>query len=177
MMRLQMFTTRPVVWILGDEAANGVRDTLKALDGVDIDLRCYAYTGATLESVMDAQLLMALGSGTHPTAILVVAGAYDALFTAMGGGTPDEASTLISHRLHRMQVMLRLRNLHNVFFTVYCSLNINGHFVNVGLPPAWAEQVCTGVVGDPYATVNANAMLETLLGGLGFGKDAAHETS
>ena len=172
MMRLQMVTTRPVVWILGDEVANGVRDTLKALDFVEIDVRCYAYTGATLESVMDAQLLMALGSGTHPTAIIVVAGAYDALFSAMGGGTPDEASTLISDRLRRLHTMFRLRKLHNVFFTVYCSLNINGHFVNVGLPPAWAEQVCTGVGDEPYATLDAPAMLETLLSGLGFGKDA-----
>jgi hypothetical protein len=121
---------------------------------------------------MDAQLLMALGSGTHPTAIIVVAGAYDALFSAMGGGTPDEASTLISHRHRRLHTMLRLRNLHNVFFILYCSLNINGHVVNVGLPPAWAEQVCIGVVDDSYATVNAPAMLETLLSGLGFGKDA-----
>jgi len=177
MMRLQMVTTRPVVWIFGDEAANSLRDSLKVSGGVDIDLRCYAYTGATLESVRDAQLLMALGSGTHPTAIIVVAGAYDALFSAIGGGSPEEASALISQRLNGLYVMLRLRDLHNIFFTVYCSLNINGHFVNVGLPPAWAEQVCTGVVGDPDAAVNANAMLETLLSGLGFGKDAGHESS
>ena len=177
MMRLQMVTAKPIIWLFGDEAANDLRDSLKALSGVDIEIRCYAYIGATLESVMDAQLLMAIGSGTLPSAIIVAAGAYDAFLIAMGGGTPDEASTLISHRLHRMQVMLRLRNLHNVFFTVYCSLNINEHFVNVGLPPAWAEQVCTGVVGDPYATVNVNAMLETLLSGLGFGKDAGHESS
>ena len=177
MMRLQMVTAKPIVWLFGDEAANDLRDSLKALDGVDIDTRCYASTGATLESVMDAQLLMAIGSGTLPSTIIVAAGAYDALFSAMGGGTPDEATTLISHRLHRMQVMLRLRKLHNVFFILYCSLNNMEHSVNVVLPPAWAEQVCTGFVSDPYVTVNAPAMLETLLGGLGFGKDAAHETS
>lgn len=177
MMRLQMVTTRPLVWIFGDEAANGFRDRLTASTGADIDIRCYAYTGATLESVMDAQLLMALGSGTHPTAICVVAGAYDALFSAMGGGTPDEASTLIAHRLSRLHTMLRLRKLHNISFTLYCSLNINGCFVNVGLPPAWAEQVCTRVDRNPSATVNASAMLETLLSGLGFGKDACHESS
>lgn len=172
-----MVTTRPVVWILGDEAANGVRDTLKALDDVDIDLRCYAYTGATLESVMDAQLLMALGSGTSPSAIVVVAGAYDALQAAMRGGTTSDAASVISERVSRLHIMLRLRELHNVFFTLYYSLNINGHIVNVGLPPAWAEQVCHWVVDDPCATPDAPAMLETLLSGLGFGKDARHESS
>ncbi len=177
MMRLQMATARPVVWILGDEAANGVRDTLKALDGVDIDLRCYAYSGATLESVMDAQLLMALGSGTHPTAILVVAGAYDALFSAMSGESPLEASERITQRLDRLHVMLRLRKLDNVLFILYCSLNINGHCVNVGLPPAWAEQVCIGVSPKTNANVTVPAMLETLLSGLGFGKDTGHESS
>ncbi len=177
MMRLQMATARPVVWILGDEAANGVRDTLKALDGVDIDLRCYAYSGATLESVMDAQLLMALGSGTHPTVILVVAGAYDALFSAMSGESPLEASERITQRLDRLHVMLRLRKLDNVLFILYCSLNINGHCVNVGLPPAWAEQVCIGVSPKTNANVTVPAMLETLLSGLGFGKDTGHESS
>jgi len=171
-MRLQMVTSKPVVWIFGDEAANGVRDTLKAVDSVDIDIRCYAYAGATLESVMDAQLLMALGSGTHPTAIIVVAGAFDALFSAMSGGTPTDAANLISDRVSRLHIMLRLRKLHNVFLILYYSLNINEHIVNVGLPPAWAEQVCTGVGDEPYAALDAPAMLETLLSGLGFGKDA-----
>lgn len=177
MMRLQMVTSKPVVWIFGDEGANGVRDTLKAVDSVDIDIRCYAYAGATLESVMDAQLLMALGSGTHPTAIIVVAGAFDALFSAMSGGTPTDAANLISDRVSRLHIMLRLRKLHNVFLILYYSLNINEHIVNVGLPPAWAEQVCTGVGDEPYATLDAPAMLETLLSGLGFGKDACHESS
>ena len=71
MMRLQMITAKPIVWLFGDEAANDLRDSLKAFSGVDIDIRCYAYTGATLESVMDAQLLMAIGSGTLPSAIIV----------------------------------------------------------------------------------------------------------
>jgi len=177
MMRLQMVTTRPVVWIFGDEAADSLRDSLKDLDAIDIDIRSYAFTGATLESVRDAQLLMALGSGTHPAAIIVVAGAYDALVSAMGGATPEETSTLISQRIYRLQITLRLRDLHNILFTVYCSLNINGHFVNVGLPPAWAEQVCNGVANNHIATGMAYAMLETLLSGLGFGKDAGHESS
>ena len=177
MMRLQMFSQRPVVWILGDEAANAVRDTLLATHRAELDVLCYAYSGATLESVMDAQLLMAVGSGTAPNAIVVVAGAYDALFSAMSGESPLEASERITQRLDRLQVMLRLREMHNIFFTFYCSLNIGSHCVNVGLPPAWAEQVCIRVTPKINASVTVPAMLETLLGGLGFGKDAGHESS
>ena len=42
MMRLQMVTAKPIVWLFGDEAANDLRDSLKAFSGVDIDTRCYA---------------------------------------------------------------------------------------------------------------------------------------
>ena len=177
MMRLQMLSQRPVVWILGDEAANGVRDTLLATHRAELDVLCYAYSGATLESVMDAQLLMAVGSGTGPNAIVVVAGAYDALFSAISGESPLEASARLTKRLDRLQVMLRLRKLDNVLFILYCSLNINGHCVNVGLPPAWAEQVCIGGSPKTNANVTVPAMLETLLCGLGFGKDTGHESS
>lgn len=177
MMRLQMVSARPVVWILGDEAANSVRDTLKALESIDIDIRCYAYTGATLESVIDAQLLMALGSGTIPSAIIAVAGAYDALLSAMGGGTPADAAAIISDRVKRFLIALRLRKLHNVNLMLYYSLNITGHIVNVGLPTVWAKQVFEGIVNQPCATANAPEMLETLLLGLRVGKDACHESS
>jgi len=177
MMRLQMVTTRPVLWLFGDEAANDLRDDLKNLQNIDIDTRCFAYTGATLDSVIDAQLLMAIGSGTQPAAIVVIAGAYDALFSAMAGNGPQDAAAHIAKRLQRFQSALQMRGLHNILFISYCSLNEKSAFVNVGLPPVWAEQVCTSDVGFSDVHLDANAMLETLLFGLGFGKDVGHEPS
>jgi hypothetical protein len=168
MMRLQMVSTRPVIWILGDEAANGVRDTLKALDGVDIDIRCYAYTGATLESVMDAQLLMAIGSGTLPSAIIVAAGAYDALLIAMGGGDAQRAAAHIETRVKRLNTSLRLRAMENIPLLVHSSLGSETLCTRLGIPLDWAEQVRTRECDEPATT----GILETLLIGLGFGKDA-----
>ena len=172
-MRLQMVTTRPVVWILGDEAANDVRDTLKAFGGVDIDIRCYAYTGATLESVMDAQLLMAIGSGTLPSAIIVAAGAYDAFLIAMGGGDTDTAAAQFETRVNRLKTALRLRAMENIPLLVHSSLGSKTLCTRLGIPLDWAEQVRTHGCAEPAAT----GILETLLIGLGCGKDAAHETS
>lgn len=177
MMRLQMITTRPVVWIFGDEAANDLRDSLKALSDVDIDIRCYAYTGATLESVMDAQLLMAIGSGTLPSAIIVAAGAYDALLIAMGGGDAQRAAAHIETRVKRLNTSLRLRALDSIPLHVHSSLRNEPLCTNIGIPLAWAEQVHTAGGDDPLAENAVSVMLETLLLGLGFGKDATHETS
>ena len=173
MMRLQMITAKPIVWLFGDEAANDLRDSLKAFSGVDIDIRCYAYTGATLESVMDAQLLMALGSGTHPTAMLVVAGAYDALFSAMGGGDTDIATAQFETRVNRLKTALRLRAMENIPLLVHSSLGSKTLCTRLGIPLDWAEQVRTHGCAEPAAT----GIFETLLIGLGCGKDAAHETS
>ena len=173
MMRLQMVTARPIVWLFGDEAANDLRDSLKALSGVDIDIRCYAYTGATLESVMDAQLLMAIGSGTLPSAIIVAAGAYDALLIAMGGGDTDIATAQFETRVKRLKTALRLRAMENIPLLVHSSLGSETLCTRLGIPLDWAEQVRTHGCAEPAAT----GILETLLIGLGCGKDVAHETS
>ena len=173
MIRLQMVTAKPIVWLFGDEAANDLRDSLKALDGVDIDTRCYAYTGATLESVMDAQLLMAIGSGTLPSAIIVAAGAYDALLIAMGGGDTDTAAAQFETRVNRLKTALRLRAMENIPLLVHSSLGSETLCTRLGIPLDWAEQVRTHECDGPAAT----GILETLLIGLGCGKDAAHETS
>ena len=173
MMRLQMVTAKPIVWLFGDEAANDLRDSLKALDGVDIDIRCYAYTGATLESVMDAQLLMAIGSGTLPSAIIVAAGAYDALLIAMGGGDTDIAAAQYETRVKRLKTALRLRAMENIPLLVHSSLGSETLCTRLGIPLDWAEQVRTRECDEPATT----GILETLLIGLGFGKDVAHETS
>lgn len=173
MMRLQMVTARPIVWLFGDEAANDLRDSLKALSGVDIDIRCYAYTGATLESVMDAQLLMAIGSGTLPSAIIVAAGAYDALLIAMGGGDTDIATAQFETRVKRLKTALRLRAMENIPLLVHSSLGSETLCTRLGIPLDWAEQVRTRECDEPATT----GILETLLIGLGCGKDVAHETS
>ena len=173
MMRLQMVTAKPIVWLFGDEAANDLRDSLKALNGVDIDTRCYAYTGATLESVMDAQLLMAIGSGTLPSAIIVAAGAYDALLIAMGGGDTDIAAAQYETRVKRLKTALRLRAMENIPLLVHSSLGSETLCTKLGIPLDWAEQVRTHGCAEPATT----GILETLLIGLGFGKDVAHETS
>ncbi|MEY3602727.1 MAG: hypothetical protein RL169_1971 [Armatimonadota bacterium] len=173
MMRLQMVAARPIVWLFGDEAANDIRDSLKAFGGVDIDIRCYAYTGATLESVMDAQLLMAIGSGTLPSAIIVAAGAYDALFIAMGGGDTDIASAQFDTRVKRLKTALRLRAMENIPLLVHSSLVSKTLCTRLGIPLDWAEQVRTHGCAEPAAT----GIFETLLIGLGFGKDAGHESS
>ena len=173
MMRLQMVTARPIVWLFGDEAANDLRDSLKALSGVDIDIRCYAYTGATLESVMDAQLLMAIGSGTLPSAIIVAAGAYDALLIAMGGGDTDIAAAQFETRVKRLKTALRLRAMENIPLLVHSSLGSETLCTRLGIPLDWAEQVRMRECDEPATT----GILETLLIGLGCGKDAAHETS
>ena len=173
MMRLQMVTAKPIIWLFGDEAANNLRDSLKALSGVDIDIRCYAYTGATLESVMDAQLLMAIGSGTLPSAIIVAAGAYDAFLIAMGGGNANDAATQLAMRVQRLKTILRLRTLDSIPLLVHSSLQSEPHCTKLGIPLDWAEQVRTHECDGPAAT----GILETLLIGLGCGKDAAHETS
>ena len=173
MMRLQMVTAKPIVWLFGDEAANDLRDSLKALDGVDIDTRCYAYTGATLESVMDAQLLMAIGSGTLPSAIIVAAGAYDAFLIAMGGGDTNIAAAKFETRVNRLKTALRLRAMENIPLLVHSSLGSKTLCTRLGIPLDWAEQVRTHGCAEPAAT----GILETLLIGLGCGKDAAHETS
>ena len=173
MMRLQMVTAKPIVWLFGDEAANDLRDLLKALDGVDIDIRCYAYTGATLESVMDAQLLMAIGSGTLPSAIIVAAGAYDALLIAMGGGDTDIAAAQYETRVKRLKTALRLRAMEHIPLLVHSSLGSETLCTRLGIPLDWAEQVRTRECDEPATT----GILETLLIGLGFGKDVAHETS
>ena len=173
MMRLQMVTAKPIVWLFGDEAANDLRDSLKAFGGVDIDIRCYAYTGATLESVMDAQLLMAIGSGTLPSAIIVAAGAYDALLIAMGGGDTDIAAVQYETRVKRLKTALRLRAMENIPLLVHSSLGSETLCTRLGIPLDWAEQVRTRECAEPATT----GILETLLIGLGCGKDAAHETS
>ena len=173
MMRLQMVTAKPIVWLFGDEAANDLRDSLKALDGVDIDTRCYAYTGATLESVMDAQLLMAIGSGTLPSAIIVAAGAYDAFLIAMGGGDTNIAAAQFETRVKRLKTALRLRAMENIPLLVHSSLGSETLCTRLGIPLDWAEQVRTRECDEPATT----GILETLLIGLGCGKDAAHETS
>ena len=173
MMRLQMVTAKPIVWLFGDEAANDLRDSLKALGGVDIDIRCYAYTGATLESVMDAQLLMAIGSGTLPSAIIVAAGAYDAFLIAMGGGDTDTAAAQFETRVKRLKTALRLRAMENIPLLVHSSLGSETLCTRLGIPLDWAEQVRTRECDEPATT----GILETLLIGLGCGKDAAHETS
>ena len=173
MMRLQMVTAKPIVWLFGDEAANDLRDSLKALSGVDIDIRCYAYTGATLESVMDAQLLMAIGSGTLPSAIIVAAGAYDAFLIAMGGGDTDTAAAQFETRVKRLKTALRLRAMENIPLLVHSSLGSETLCTRLGIPLDWAEQVRTRECDEPATT----GILETLLIGLGFGKDVAHETS
>ena len=173
MMRLQMVTAKPIVWLFGDEAANDLRDSLKALNGVDIDTRCYAYTGATLESVMDAQLLMAIGSGTLPNTIIVAAGAYDAFLIAMGGGDTNIAAAQYETRVKRLKTALRLRAMENIPLLVHSSLGSETLCTKLGIPLDWAEQVRTRECDEPATT----GILETLLIGLGFGKDVAHETS
>ena len=173
MMRLQMVTAKPIIWLFGDEAANDLRDSLKALSGVDIDIRCYAYIGATLESVMDAQLLMAIGSGTLPSAIIVAAGAYDAFLIAMGGGDTNIAAAQYETRVKRLKTALRLRAMENIPLLVHSSLGSETLCTRLGIPLDWAEQVRTRECDGPAAT----GILETLLIGLGCGKDAAHETS
>ena len=173
MMRLQMVTAKPIIWLFGDEAANDLRDSLKALSGVDIEIRCYAYIGATLESVMDAQLLMAIGSGTLPSAIIVAAGAYDAFLIAMGGGDTNIAAAQYETRVKRLKTALRLRAMENIPLLVHSSLGSETLCTRLGIPLDWAEQVRTRECDGPAAT----GILETLLIGLGCGKDAAHETS
>ena len=173
MMRLQMVTAKPIVWLFGDEAANDLRDSLKALSGVDIDIRCYAYTGATLESVMDAQLLMAIGSGTLPSAIIVAAGAYDAFLIAMGGGDTNIAAAQFETRVKRLKTALRLRAMENIPLLVHSSLGSETLCTRLGIPLDWSEQVRTHGCAEPATT----GILETLLIGLGCGKDVAHETS
>jgi hypothetical protein len=177
MMRLQMVTAKPIFWLFGDEAANDLRDSLKAADGVDIDIRCYAYTGATLESVMDAQLLNAIGSGTSPAAIIVAAGAYDALLIAMGGGGTKDASAQIAMRVQRLKTILRLRGLDSIPLLVHSSLQSEPHCTKLGIPLGWAEQVSTLACDEPAAATAAPGTLESLLLGLGFGKDSGHESS
>ena len=177
MMRLQMVTARPIVWLFGDEAANDLRDSLKALSGVDIDIRCYAYTGATLESVMDAQLLMAIGSGTLPSAIIVAAGAYDALLIAMGGGDTNDVRVQIAMRVQRLKTILRLSTLDSIPLLVHSSLQSEPHCTKLGIPLGWAEQVSTLACDEPSGATAAPGTLETLLLGLGFGKDVGHESS
>ena len=172
-MRLQMVTAKPIIWLFGDEAANDLRDSLKAVDAVDIDIRCYAYTGATLESVMDAQLLMAIGSGTLPSAMIVAAGAYDALLIAMGGGDTDIAAAQFETRVKRLKTALRLRAMENIPLLIQSSLASETLCTRLGIPLDWAEQVRTRECDEPAAT----GVLETLLIGLGCGKDAAHEPS
>ena len=173
MMRLQMVTAKPIIWLFGDEAANDLRDSLKAFSGADIDIRCYAYTGATLESVMDAQLLMAIGSGTLPSAIIVAAGAYDAFLIAMGGGDTDTAAAQFETRVKRLKTALRLRAMENIPLLVHSSLGSETLCTRLGIPLDWAEQVRTRECAEPATT----GILVTLLIGLGCGKDAAHETS
>jgi len=173
MMRLQMVTAKPIIWLFGDEAANDLRDSLKAVDGVDIDIRCYAYTGATLESVMDAQLLMAIGSGTLPSAMIIAAGAYDALLIAMGGGDTDIAAAQFETRVKRLKTALQLRAMENIPLLIHSSLGTESLCTRLGIPLDWAEQVRTRECDEPAAT----GILETLQIGLGCGKDAAHEPS
>ncbi len=177
MIRLQMAGTKPVIWLFGDEAAFEVRNSLQRLKPAELDVRCYAFTAGTFDSVIDAQLLMAIGGGTQPATIVLIAGAYDALFSAMAGNGPQDAAAHITKRMQRLQSTLQMRGFHNIPFISYCSLNEKSAFVNVGLPPVWAEQVCTSDVGFSDVHLDANAMLETLLLGLGFGKDIGHEPS
>jgi hypothetical protein len=173
MMRLQMVTAKPIIWLFGDEAANDLRYSLKAVDGVDIDIRCYAYTGATLESVMDAQLLMAIGSGTLPIAMIIAAGAYDALLIAMGGGGAESAAAHFETRVKRLKTALRLRAMENIPLLIHSSLASETLCTRLGIPFVWAEQVRTRECDEPAAI----GVLEMLLIGLGCGKDAAHEPS
>ena len=177
MIRLRMTNTKPIIWLFGDEEANDLRDSLKAVDGVDIDIRCYAYTGATLESVMDAQLLNAIGSGTLPSAIIVAAGAYDALLIAMGGGDTNDVRVQIAMRVQRLKTILRLSTLDSIPLLVHSSLQSEPHCTKLGIPLGWAEQVSTLACDEPSGATAAPGTLETLLLGLGFGKDVGHETS
>jgi len=177
MIRLQMVTAKPIIWLFGDEAANDLRDSLKAADGVDIDIRCYAYTGATLESVMDAQLLNAIGSGASPAAIIVAAGAYDALLIAMGGGDTQDASAQIAMRVQGLKTILRLRSLDSIPLFVHSSLQNEPHCTKLGIPFGWAEQVRMLACDEPAGATAVSGTLKTLLVGLGFGKDSGHESS
>jgi hypothetical protein len=172
-----MTNTKPIIWLFGDESANDLRDDLMSLRDINIDVRCYAYTGATLESVMDAQLLMAIGSGTSPAAIIVAAGAYDALLIAMGGRDTRDASAQIAMRVQRLKTVLRLRALDSIPLLVHSSLQSEPHCTKLGIPLGWAEQVRTRECDEPAATTAAPGTLESLLLGLGFGKDSGHESS
>ena len=173
MIRLRMTNTKPTVWLFGDESANDFRDEVKNLRNIDIDSRCFAYTGATLDSVIDAQLLMAIGSGTLPSAMIVAAGAYDALLIAMGGGDTDIAAAQFETRVKRLKTALRLRAMENIPLLIHSSLASETLCTRLGIPLDWAEQVRTRECDEPAAT----GILETLLIGLGCGKDAAHEPS
>ena len=177
MIRLRMTNTKPIIWLFGDEVANDLRDDLKNLQDTDTDVRCYAYTGATLESVMDAQLLNAIGSGASPAAIIVAAGAYDALLIAMGGGGTQDASAQIAMRVQRLKTILRLRGLDSIPLLVHSSLQSEPHCTKLGIPLGWAEQVSTLACDEPAGATAAPGTLETLLIGLGFRKDSGHESS
>jgi hypothetical protein len=177
MIRLRMTNTKPIIWLFGDESANDLRDDLMSLRDINIDVRCYAYTGATLESVMDAQLLMAIGSGTSPAAIIVAAGAYDALLIAMGGRDTRDASAQIAMRVQRLKTILRLRTLDSIPLLVHLSLQNEPHCTKLGIPFGWAEQVRMLAYDEPAGATSVSGTLKTLLVGLGFGKDSGHESS
>ena len=177
MIRLRMTNTKPIIWLFGDETANDLRDDLKNLQDTEAELRCYAYTGATLESVMDAQLLNAIGSRTSPAAILVAVGAYDALLIAMGGGDANDATAQLAMRVQRLKTILRLRALDSIPLLVHSSLQSEPHCTKLGIPLGWADQVSALACDGSAGTTAAPGTLETLLVGLGFGKDSGHESS
>ena len=177
MIRLRMTNTKPTVWLFGDEAANDLRDDLKNLRNIDIDTRCFAYTGATLDSVIDAQLLMAIGSGTQPAAIVVAVGAYDALREAMSGGNAEGAAAQIETRKRRLKIALQLRAMENIPLLVHSSLACEVLCNRLGIPLGWAEEVRTMGCDERLSGIAAPGVLELLLLGLGCGKDSTHEPS
>lgn len=177
MIRLQMAGTKPVIWLFGDEAAFDVRDDLKRHFSDTVDIQCFGYTGATFDSVIDAQLFIALGSGTSPAGIVVVAGAYDALVVAMGGGSQHTAALEISHRLDRLPVVLGIRKLDKVQVTWLASLSVESLCNKIGMPVAWALDVLAAVSNDITTVQDTRTLRDALLVDLGFGKDIGHESS
>lgn len=177
MIRLRMTNTKPTIWLFGDESANDFRDEVKNLQDTDIDVRCFAYTGATIESVMDAQLLNAIGGGTQPAAIIVAVGAYDALLEAMSGGDAKSAAAQIETRIRRLKIALQIREMQNIPLLVHSSLGSETLCTRLGIPIDWAEQVRTMGCDEPLPGNAAPGVLEMLLVGLGCGKDSTHEPS
>lgn len=148
MIRLRVAREKPVIWLLGDESANLLRSDITA--AVDVAVHNFSFQGASMDSVVDGQLLSAIASGTQPSAVFVTAGAQDAIQCAIQNGTPSNVSTIITNRLNRIIAAGYTAAFYDILWFFQPSFSKNPSIAALGFPQIWLENAARIELPKPF---------------------------